>query len=249
MKKVLSLILCLMLVFSMASFVSAEDDKPFIGILAPSATLFSFVFLERDYRLFYTAGDDLGSTSDDTDAIILDGVGAYGDAVVPILEALGVPLTKAQYDTLKAKHPESAAFYEKDGAYIGGAEGYAPSKYYNAAATTNADKYDGEAWLSDMMDLFIALADEILADPVNWILNKMPGLIYFINADGVTAALKNLFGDVNDILDTVNSLLDKSDRINLGNLAGINLSNLTLAGIFDIIYDFTGIKVRDDLVD
>ena len=38
MKKVLSLILCLMLVFSMASFVSAEDDKPFIGILAPSAT-------------------------------------------------------------------------------------------------------------------------------------------------------------------------------------------------------------------
>ncbi len=38
MKKVLSLILCLMLVFSMVSFVSAEDDKPFIGILAPSAT-------------------------------------------------------------------------------------------------------------------------------------------------------------------------------------------------------------------
>ena len=220
------------------------------AILAPSATLFSFIFLERDYKLLYTAGNDLGSTSDDTDAIILDGVGAYGDAVVPILESLGVPLTKAQYDTLKAKHPEAAKFYEDEaGNYIGGAQGFAPSKYYNASATTNADKYNGELWLSDMMDLFIALADDILANPVNWILNKMPGIIYFINAGGVTASIANLFDDVNDILDTINSLLDKNDRINLGNLAGINLSNLTFAGIIDIIYDFTGIKVRDDLVD
>ena len=38
MKKVLSLVLALMLVLSMASFVNAEDDKPFIGILAPATT-------------------------------------------------------------------------------------------------------------------------------------------------------------------------------------------------------------------
>lgn len=241
-----------------AEFIDALED-----ILAPSATLFSFIFLQRDYKLLYTAGDNLNGnpagTADDTDAIIIDGVGAYADAVVPILEALGVPLTLQQYNTLKAKDDARAAAdptYKRQAVYykdfyegVTGTTGFAPSKYYNAAATTAADRYDGELWLSDMMDLFIALADAILDDPVNWILNRLPGLIYFINADGVTVALQNLFGDINDILDMINSILDVENRIDLGNLAGLKLDDLTLSGIFDIIYKFTGIYVREDLRD
>ena len=246
------------------AYVDNEDEfiDALEAILAPSATLFSFIFLQRDYRLLYTAGDNLNDSgaanTDDTDAIIIDGVGAYADAVVPILEALGVPLTKAQYDRLKALdaahaddptyHPQAPYYENASHEYMGGNQGFAPSKYYDATKPA-AEQYDGELWLSDMMDLFIALAHNIIDDPVNWLLNRLPGLIYFINADGITVALQNLFGDIDDILDMVNSLLNVEDRLNLGDFAGLKLDDLTLSGIFDIIYKFTGIYVREDLRD
>ncbi|MBQ6066663.1 MAG: hypothetical protein IJK89_07545 [Clostridia bacterium] len=213
-----------------ATFLAAIKE-----IVHSADSLFGYIFLEDDYKIFYTAGDNMahGQTSDDTDAIAINGVGLYGLLVVPILEALDVPLTKAQYDDLKARNAELAAYYAD--AFEGKPADFAfsPSKYYNSST----DTYDTTSWVNDMFIVFEDLADAILSNPLERILDILPGLIYFINSSGFTTCIRNTFGVLQDLLNTVNQILAMTGNdTEIGMvIQGIDLNKTTLSGLLDIV--------------
>ena len=226
-------------------YVDTRDEffDAITEIITPVSSLFGFLFLEDGYKFFYTAGDKLATsatntqvdTSDDTDAINLEGLGIWGKGLIPLLEALGI-----------RKIMEDAGKNFDD---------YGPSHY----TTDEPGKYNSEQFVADFIMILRTFAEGIIADPVEWLLNNLPNIIYFINAGGVSTAVKNIFDSVQDIIDMINTQMDASDRIATTNLAGINLSNLTLDGIFKLLQKFTawedadgnahpGLYIRDDLV-
>lgn len=200
-----------------ATFLDALKE-----IVASAGSLIGYLFLEDDYKIFYTAGDNLGhgQTSDDTDAIAINGIGLYGLLVVPVLEALGVDLT-----------------------------GYETDKYDIPAGATAAQKdIIRNQWIDDMFVVFAELFDDIVENPVEWILDTLPGLVYFINAKGLTTCVANTFGVLQDLLDAINMLLDSDSQIGMI-ISGIDLNNTSLAGLLSIVEQFIpGFHINDDIV-
>jgi len=124
---------------------------------------------------------------------------------------------------------------------------YKPSKYVTEVAGEKI--YDNELFVADLFDIVKELVDNVLADPYNYIIDILPNLVYFTNANGWSTALKNIIGAVAGVLDTVNMMLDENDRIGYTTLLeGFDLENLTLDTIFALLEQFVGIHIRSDLV-
>ena len=220
-------------------YVDTRDEffDAVTALITPVSSLFGFIFLEDGFKFFYSAGSQMQPApepNDDVDAINLEGLGIWGKGLIPLLEALGIRSMIDNFDQ------------------------YAPSAY-----TTNVPGvYDSERFVTDFVSILRTFAEGIVADPVKWLLDNMPNLIYFINADGLSTAVKNIFDSVQDIIDMINTRLEASERISTSNLAGFNLSSLSLDGIFKMVEKFTaweeeteegvvehpGLHVRDDLV-
>lgn len=207
-----------------------KDRESFLAalkeIIKPAANLFSFIFLSRNYRMFNSFGDDIQHYDDDEFAIVINGANAYANGIVPIFEALGEDLTN-----------------------------YKPEKYihetYDVYGNLETAQYDSELFIEDMFEVFTGLFDKIAADPVNWLLDVLPGVIYFINAKGLNTSIENIFGSIEQVISAVNTLLPASSNIDIADFlgSGVNLTNLDLRGIFDLIYTFTSAKTEtgDDL--
>ncbi|MBR5423081.1 MAG: hypothetical protein IK108_03635 [Clostridia bacterium] len=74
---------------------------------------------------------------------------------------------------------------------------------------TSADyNRDGAALLRDVIDLLVDRIEEIIADPVNEVLDLIPELIYFINANGLSVIVNNV---TCVLLNIVNAVVDKFD--------------------------------------
>ena len=259
-----------------ATFLAALKE-----IVHSADKLFGYIFLEDDYRILYSVADDLEENEnsqnhandeyDITDAITVNGVGLYSMLVIPVLEALGVPLTREAYNKLvngDEAEQAMAAYYAN--AYTGDRAGitdYGPDKYYqplffksgteedpvtsfvdeDGSGTTwvpykdnqNNRKYgyNTNEWVDDMFIIFEDFFNVVLADPLEWVLDVLPGLIYFINSSGFTTAIRNTLGAVQDLLDMINNILRLSkidERIGMV-IGGIDLNNTTLSGLFKIV--------------
>ena len=189
-------------------------------LLHPAAQLVAFLFLESDYRLFKTMGT--GSDEDIAaarDQIILNGLNLYERGLVPLFEAIKGDALDEQYKT--------SAFEIEGG--------------------SGKHKYDGEAFIDAMIQMLLDFIDEIKANPVTWLLDRLPGILYYINANGLSVAVENILGSVKTVLDTINTMLDISDQFSISNLAGLDLSDLTMGGVLDLVTRFTGLYFREDL--
>ena len=204
-----------------ADYVDTRDE--FLAavkqIILPSSKLFAFIFLSEDYRLFYTMDEGPGTPEYGDDAIVLDAAGAYAKGVIPILEAIGVDLTN-----------------------------YKPEKYSLGLDANGNAIYDGELFVSDLFEIVLNLVDEIIVDPVNWLINILPGVTYFVNANGISTSIKNIFGAVQDVIDAVNTVLDADQQIDLSTLVeGVDLTDISLGTVFGALDHYLGIHIRDDL--
>lgn len=201
-------------------YVNTKDEflAALTEMLTPVSKLLGMIFLGSDYRLFYTIDNGPGSAGYGDDAIVLNGLNAYAKGIVPIFEALGLDLTN-----------------------------YKPDKYNKGVDTDGNMIYDEALFVSDFIEILSNLIDMVKEDPVNWLVDILPGLVYFINANGISTSLMNIVDSVVEVLDIVNSMLDDDKQIDLSNIKGIDLTNLTLSGIFGIVETFTGIVVREDL--
>lgn len=205
---------------AVADYIDTKDEflAAITEILTPVASLLGIIFLGSDYRLFYTIDNGPGSVGYGDDAIVINGLNAYAKGIIPIFEALGLDLTN-----------------------------YKPEKYENGVDEEGNMIYNEELFVHDFVEIISNFIDLLAEDPVNWLIDTLPGLIYFINANGLSVSLMNIVDSLVEVLDIINSMLDEDQQIDLTNIEGIDLTNLTLEGIFNLITNFTGIFVRGDL--
>lgn len=83
----------------------------------------------------------------------------------------------------------------------------------------------------------------ILAKPVEEVIDLLPNLVYFLNADGASVAVNNLLAPVYALLNKINSLGLLEKEINLAELLGFDLKYLSLADILALVKDKTGLDL------
>lgn len=158
-----------------------------------------------------------------------------------------------------------AFFVDTDGEDIitlNGAEGYAQglSLILEALGVENLPAATGEteAIVSGVLTAVFDRVDAILANPVNEVINILPNVIYFINANGLAAAVNNLAGAFNalalklktfglnitleDLLNIEKLLKITDEEGNVKDLA-IGLDNLTLAAVIEVVEEMTGLDL------
>ncbi|MBE6789616.1 MAG: hypothetical protein E7535_00315 [Ruminococcaceae bacterium] len=203
-----------------ADYVDTKDEflAAVSELLTPISKLLGIIFLGTDYRLFYTIDNGPGSVGYGDDAIVINGLNAYAKGIIPIFEALGLDLTN-----------------------------YKPEKYELGINADGDMLYNEELFVHDFVEILSNFIDLLAADPVNWLIDTLPGLIYFINADGLSTSLMNIVDSLVDVLDIINGLLEEDQQIDLTNIEGIDLTHLNLAAIFGLLEDTLGIHIRGDL--
>ncbi|MBR2410775.1 MAG: InlB B-repeat-containing protein [Clostridia bacterium] len=203
-----------------ADYVDTKDEflAAVTELLTPISKLLGVIFLGTDYRLFYTISNGPGTVGYGDDAIVINGLNAYAKGIIPIFEALGLDLTN-----------------------------YKPEKYELGINADGDMLYNEELFVHDFVEILSNFIDLLAADPVNWLIDTLPGLIYFINADGLSTSLMNIVDSLIDVLDIINGLLEEDQKIDLTNIEGIDLTHLNLSAIFGLLEDTLGIHIRGDL--
>ena len=160
------------------------------------------------------------NSANNYDSVVINATAAYATALVPIFEALGVDLTN-----------------------------YQPSKYDNGDGT-----YNGSLFITDLVEIIDTLFKDIIygpngqGGPVMWIIENLPNIIYFINADGLKASINNVFGSINGVLDAIETVVKLP--VDFHNLldSGLDLTDITMEGIFGMIYSLTKSYADDGTV-
>ncbi|MBO7318669.1 MAG: hypothetical protein J6V06_01435, partial [Clostridia bacterium] len=90
--------------------------------------------------------------------------------------------------------------------------------------------------LTLILDALVAKVEAIVADPINEILDTLPGVIYFIQSNGLATAVRNLLQPVYVVLDTIRPIFD----VNITELlAGIEINDQPLSiNLDDIGWNF-----------
>ena len=108
-----------------------------------------------------------------------------------------------------------------------------------------------EATATNVLESLATRVDEILEKPVEEILDLLPNLVYFLNANGAGIAVNNLLAPVNALLDKINALGVLENEINLNDLLTVEingekveiLKNLKLANVVEIIEGATDLPL------
>ena len=106
-------------------------------------------------------------------------------------------------------------------------------------AVPAADK----ATTANVLAALAARVEAILADPVDEIIATLPNLVYFLNADGATVAVNNILAPVYAILDKINVILGEEKAINLADLLGFDLKDLSFGAILTLVEEKTGLDL------
>src|SRR5690606_28655745 len=83
-----------------------------------------------------------------------------------------------------------------------------------------------------------AKIDDILSDPANKILEMLPGIIYFVNSNGLDTAFKNILHPVYGILHAIEPVV----KVDLYDMLGIRLDEYN----FESLYKFALAKIAED---
>ncbi|MBQ7862326.1 MAG: hypothetical protein IJ349_09020, partial [Clostridia bacterium] len=144
---------------------------------------------------------------------------------------------------------------------INGAHGYAEGLALilealgckNLPAVYDVENLKTEDVVSDVLASLAARIDEILDNPVDEIINLLPNIIYFLNANGVATSVNNLAGAFNALAlklksfglnITLEDLVDLKTLMGLeGTDANISLKNLTIADLLEAVSLMTGLDL------
>ncbi len=230
------------------SYVKGKDEfiAEMHNLLNSAAPIFAWLFLQEDIDIFYTYGEGVNKKDYGKDAIVLDGLGVYNKLLVPVLEAHG-------YNNL-----DSFEFVD------GSINDVTPGSYQSVDADGKL-VVDSARFTKDIVEIVSKIVSDIVNDPINWVLDRLPGIVYFVNANGFTTIVENVFSNLKEVLDIVNSVLDEDSQINLAFLAKIinnavgsettdvtgelnDKFQLDFDTIIALIKKFTGIVIKPELV-
>lgn len=147
----------------------------------------------------------------------------------------------------------------KDTVTIYGAEGYSKGLAYilEALGCENLPTEYSDTAVYEVLLSAFKLVDKALSEPIDTVLDILPNVIYFINADGLTVGVNNTLSAVYALLETLETLGLKVDLDSL--LADltkdlgftISLSDLSMSAIMDIVETLLGIDlspVKDTII-
>ena len=124
--------------------------------------------------------------------------------------------------------------------------GYENDKILTPADYEAAAEADVDALLLNVLNPLLDVVDRLLADPVNELTNILPGLLYFINSNGVDTVIKNTANAVFTVLNAIEPL---TGEIDVYELIGMDLSTLNIETLIaELIADLeaeSGLKLVD----
>lgn len=210
------------------SFIRALKD-----MLTPAAKLLDLMFLGQDIEYFNASGIIDGI--DGKPIITLHGAEGYAYGLVPLIEALG------------GECEDVDKYYSKD-----------YDEEFGNYKCALKDDVNSITMLGDVLKSVCGIVDKIYAAPVDTVLDMIPNLLYFINSNGLTAAVNNTIRAVSNIANTVlgnmeSFKVEESDETTplnalVKSLTGIDLGDLGVDQIIAIIYDLTSSTAEDGKV-
>ena len=232
-----------------------EFVDAFVSLLEPFGYLLDWLLVGegKGLELFYV----VDGVKNDTPAISIGGANGFTEGLVPLLEALGLTFNVADIYEIDSETGEvvreggraklKADFSGVDAvrvtlnSLIGWVEGLLQAET-TELVTKEVEQEDGS----------IATITEYVTknNTVGAVIDLLPNLIYFINANGLTVTVLNTLRSLTNVLELASGLLSSSgnDISNLNTLLGldkmgINLYDLSLEGIMGIVKHFTGIDI------
>ncbi len=188
----------------------------FVEALQPAYRLLAWLFFAEDFTFFDSSTGEV--------AITLTGGNGYAEALVPLLEALGCTMGA---DTDSGIAPASA-YLNADGTYN---MELAVRNVFTALV----------GWLSEICGELSDIVDG--EGSVEVMLDKLPNVVYFINAGGVKSVVKNLLQPVDFVVGALSAFDVTVDWDTL--IDGIPLTNLDFYAVFDIVEDKVGLYFPD----
>ena len=156
-----------------------------------------------------------------------------------------------------------ALFYTaegRDAVVIEGAEGYAQGiiplleafDYQGDILTPDefAALTDAPSMLKAILNPVLDVVDTVLADPVNEIFNVLPGVLYFVNSNGLDTVIKNTANAVFTVLENIEPLVGEVDLYELigFDMANINIETL-ISELIKGLEEDTGFQLTDVAID
>lgn len=140
------------------------------------------------------------------------------------------------------KQDENGEYTYNDIITIKGAEGYKKGLAPILEAIGCENLPDGTQ--ADAVELVLksifARVDEILSDPANEILEVLPNVVYFLNADGLTASVYNILSAVYALSEQLR-LLDV--ELDINELLGFDTTKLSFTDVIGYIEEETGMNL------
>lgn len=152
--------------------------------------------------------------------ITIKGGNGYAEAFVPLLEALGCTMGADTDSGIKA-----------------------PADFYVDG------KLDMEMATRDIFGALAGWLYEICGDmntgSIDVMLDKLPNVVYFINAGGLEAVVKNLLEPVNFILEALDPMGVSVDFSTL--ISGFDITNIDFYAIFNLVEDLVPLYFPDEV--
>ncbi len=148
----------------------------------------------------------------------------------------------------------------RDAVVIEGAEGYAQGiiplleafDYQGDILTPDefAALTDAPSMVKAILNPVLDVVDTVLADPVNEIFNVLPGVLYFVNSNGLDTVIKNTANAVFTVLENIEPLVGEVDLYELigFDMANINIETL-ISELIKGLEEDTGFQLTDVAID
>ena len=98
-----------------------------------------------------------------------------------------------------------------------------------------------EATTANVLEALATRVEAILANPVDEVIGLLPNLIYFLNANGAGVTVSNLLAPVYALLEKLEAAFGL--EVDINELIGIDLANLSLANIVEIVEGATDLPL------
>lgn len=140
------------------------------------------------------------------------------------------------------KVDENGDYVYNDLITIKGGEGYKKglAPILEAIGCENLPAGDEENALSLVLTSLFSRVDEIFADPENEILDILPNVIYFLNADGLTTCVYNTLSAAYTLIETINGM---GADLAVNDLLGTDLSDLSFFKLIELVQNETGLDL------
>ena len=110
-----------------------------------------------------------------------------------------------------------------------------------------------EEKMAHIIDVLLTRVDQILEDPVNNLFTLLPGLIFFVNSNGLDTAVTNLAAGVDTVLAALTPILGEDtdgdgvkEEVSLMSLLGVELAEYNFEYLMNLLMDLLNEYITDN---